>query len=130
MLKKQNRLTKKGSFAYVYGKGRAVRTKTVTLVFVTAKSGMRIGFSVSNKAGNAVSRNKIKRRMRAIIREMPGAVKPCQAVFAFNKAAAADGPPTYKALLADMRYALDKAGLLRIPTEKQGPVSGSPETTT
>lgn len=42
---------------------------------------MRIGFSVSNKVGKAVRRNKLKRRLRAIVRDEISNISPCQAVF-------------------------------------------------
>ena len=81
MLAKKNRLTKKGSFAYVYAHGERIPEKKVKLNFVKSKSGVRIGFLVSNKIGHAVVRNKVKRRMRAIAYEFTNKLYPCQIVF-------------------------------------------------
>ena len=81
MLAKKNRLTKKGSFAYLHAHGERIPEKKIKLNFVRSKSGVRIGFLVSNKIGHAVVRNKVKRRMRAIAREFTDKLCPCQAVF-------------------------------------------------
>ena len=81
MLAKRYRLTKNGSFSYLYRQGTRVAEHKVRLNFVHSKSGVRVGFSVSNKIGKAVVRNKVKRRMRAVIAPLVGEMKPCQAVF-------------------------------------------------
>ncbi len=81
MLPKKYRLTKNGSFAYLYAKGNRVPAKYVKLNYVRSRTGVKIGFSVSNKIGDAVTRNKVKRRMRAIAYEVIRDLMPCQAVF-------------------------------------------------
>ncbi len=69
MLKKAYRLTKHGSFGFVYRKGENKASAAFSLFYVKSAS-FKIGFSVSNKIGKATVRNKLKRRMRAVIREM------------------------------------------------------------
>ena len=66
MLKKNYRLTKHGSFGFVYRKGESKASAAFSLFYVKSTS-LRVGFSVSNKLGKAVVRNKLKRRMRAVI---------------------------------------------------------------
>lgn len=66
MLSKKYRLTKRGSFAYVYRKGESTGSGAFRMLFVRSSS-LKIGFSVSNKLGKATVRNKLKRRMRAIL---------------------------------------------------------------
>lgn len=36
----------------------------------------RVGYTVTTKCGNAVTRNRIKRRLRALVREMSATAKP------------------------------------------------------
>ena len=81
MLEKKYRLTKNGSFSYLYSKGAKVSAKRIKFAYAIIKSGIKIGFSVNNKIGKAVVRNLVKRRMRAIVAEFLPRLKPCQAVF-------------------------------------------------
>ena len=70
MLPLKNRLTKRKEFAYIYRNGKKINSLDLTLVYVPSKKEeSRIGFSVSNKVGNAVTRNHIKRQLREIVRK-------------------------------------------------------------
>lgn len=109
MLAKRYRLTKRGSFSYVYRKGAAVRERHITLVYVAAREKARIGFSVSNKVGCAVMRNKIKRRMRAVIGGYIDKIKPCQAVFCVKSDA---GMLEFATVESELTALLQKSGLL------------------
>ena len=65
MLKKENRLKKNKHFGYIYKHGQSIKLGFLSLVFIKAKvKPCKVGFSVSNKIGKAVVRNKVKRRMR------------------------------------------------------------------
>ena len=81
MLSKKFRLTKNGSFSYLYSKGQKVSAKRMKFSYAPLKNGIKVGFSVNNKIGKAVVRNLVKRRMRAIVAEFLPRLKPCQAVF-------------------------------------------------
>jgi len=80
MLAKTYRLTKRGSFTYIYNKGERKGTPLISIVFVKSKN-LKIGFSVPNKVGKACVRNKVKRRLRAALREFIPKILPCQVVF-------------------------------------------------
>lgn len=68
MLKTQFRLKKRKEFNYIYRKGEKFNSSNLTLVVIKSKfQNCKIGLSVSNKVGNAVTRNKIKRQFRAIL---------------------------------------------------------------
>ena len=64
-----HRLRKNKEFSYIYKKGDRVSTEHFTLFVVKSKyNNYRIGFSVSKKLGKANVRNKLKRRLREIVR--------------------------------------------------------------
>lgn len=73
-----------------------------------AGEGTRVGYTVTTKCGNAVIRNRIKRRLRALVRELSGETKSgMDYVFIALAQAdpnAADAP--YDELRAAMRKAL------------------------
>lgn len=70
-MKKTNRLRKRKEFAYIFKNGARVSGNYLVLVLLKSKQNkIKIGFSVSKKVGNAVNRNKIKRRMRAILTDL------------------------------------------------------------
>ena len=71
MLSKENRLTKNKYFQYIYKKGEKVSSANITVVFAPTKlKPIKIGITVNNKIGDAVVRNKVKRRLRAILRSL------------------------------------------------------------
>lgn len=70
MLARRYRLHKNFQFSYVYKKGTSVSARNLALVFVKAGGGARVGFSVSNKIGKAVVRNKVRRRLRESVRRL------------------------------------------------------------
>lgn len=69
MLDKENRLKKRKAFNYIYRAGKCISTPSLNLIFVPNKlEKTKIGFSVSKKVGKAHTRNLIKRRLRASVR--------------------------------------------------------------
>lgn len=81
MLKKANRLTKRGSFNYVYKRGERFSVNCLTLHALPGKGAVRVGFVVSNKLGKAVRRNLVKRRLRAAMQEMLHTLRGGQLIF-------------------------------------------------
>ncbi len=68
MLKTQFRLKKRKEFNYIYRKGEKFNSENLSLIVIKSKfQNCKIGLSVSNKVGNAVVRNKLKRQFRAIL---------------------------------------------------------------
>ena len=109
MLAKANRLNKHGSFAYVYRVGKRVSESDVVLIYEPAHS-VRVGFSVSNKVGKAVVRNKVKRRLRSAVQNRLNSMRGCQAVFV-AKPSAAD--KSFEVLNGEVERLLYKAELLK-----------------
>jgi ribonuclease P protein component len=72
VLARQNRLLSADDFRVVLRRGRRVAAGSVVVSIMPTSddTDARFGFIVTKKVGNAVSRNKVRRRMRAIAREL------------------------------------------------------------
>lgn len=71
MLERNDRLRHMRDFALLSQKGRVVFGPLFTLRFRLSQTSSRIGFVASTKLfKRAVARNRVKRRMRAVLREM------------------------------------------------------------
>lgn len=82
MLPAAQRLRENRDFRLIYARGRSqVHRLAVLYVFrrsgeqAKAASGLRIGFVVSKKQGDAVVRNRIKRRLREAVRQRMGTLR-------------------------------------------------------
>jgi ribonuclease P protein component len=104
----EQHLTKRAQFDLVFDKGRSWAGKEV--VIRALPNGLEIsryGFTVSKRVGNAVTRNRIKRRLREILRQTPPKTGWDIIFIARNRAATAD----YKSLGKTVRNLLFRAGI-------------------
>lgn len=71
-MKGEQFLTEPQQYASVYARGRSWVTGLIVMRAIPNHLALsRYGFSVSKRVGNAVVRNKMKRRLREILRVMP-----------------------------------------------------------
>lgn len=104
-------LRKNKEFQYIYRTGKSSAAKPMVLLHVRSKLPMvRVGFSVSKKVGNAVVRNRAKRRMReAFLRLLPEIRAHHNLIFV---ARVSISTATFAQILSSMRYLLNKENLL------------------
>jgi ribonuclease P protein component len=101
-------LTGKAQFGLVYDRGRSWTSKEIVVKALRNNLGInRYGLTASRRIGKAVVRNKIKRRLREILRKT--SLKPGWdfVIIARNTAASAD----FAALERSLEKLLMKAGL-------------------
>ena len=98
------RLQKNRAFQYVYRKGHSVACRNLVMLAAPGRE-LKVGFSVSRKVGNAVTRNKVKRRLRECFRPYLGDVKNGLYVFVARPAAA---EAAFETLKKDVTYLLRK----------------------
>lgn len=117
MLNKRYRLTKRGSFNYVYRKGESRPNGALKITYVRGKGAPKAGISVPNSVGKAVVRNKIRRRIRAVLQPLMPRVKPAQLVISVRKGAE---EMTFAQIETTVTELLEKGGLyVRLNDEKK-----------
>ena len=96
------RLRKHAQFSRVQSKGRRIGGKFLIVIFAPSSFlGVRFGLTVSKRVGCAVIRNRVKRRLRDILRQNKNALGPMHAdVVCIAKQDAASA--SYQALKQDI----------------------------
>lgn len=112
MLKSINRLRKRKEFAYLYNNGTAKHTAHLTLVSLPTKHRpLKIGFSIGKKIGKAHLRNLIKRRLRAIVRDLVPTMPDNYNVVFIAKVGIDN--ITFDEMKKEVKFLIEKSGLVK-----------------
>jgi ribonuclease P protein component len=122
MLPHAARLRRREEFQRIYAAGKAYPDSCVVLhvLPLTDRPDERqVGFSVSKKVGGSVVRNRVKRRLREIVRPLLPRIKGGSqlVIAARSRSAGAD----YSEIAGSVLRALTRAGLLEPEREDAGP---------
>ncbi len=110
------RLQKNRAFQYVYRKGHSAACRDLVMLVAPGR-GLKVGFSVSKKVGKAVTRNKVKRRLRECFRPLLGDVKNGLYVIVARPSAA---EAAFETLQKDVRYLLRRHDALKRSDAQEG----------
>ncbi|RKD68086.1 ribonuclease P protein component [Sinobaca qinghaiensis] len=77
-MKKMHKLKKNHEFSMVFDKGSSYANRQFVLYVLKkpAQSEYRVGVTVSRKLGNAVTRNRMKRLLREVLKELDDFLDP------------------------------------------------------
>ena len=98
-------------YTYVYRRGKSYPGYRMVLVYLKARE-LKVGFSVSSKVGNAVTRNRLRRRMKEDFRMLRPRLAPGKYIFVARTAAASSDA----AAMGREMFALLRKANLFLPT--------------
>ncbi len=102
------RLKKQKDFDLVFKKGNRVYSKSLTVLFLKNES-LKVGISLSKKHGKAFKRNKIKRLLRACVRNFISSFNDNYYIVLLPKISE---NYDYSIFLKDMEYTFKKGKLI------------------
>ena len=110
MLERRHRLTSSAGFTTATRTGRRAGTRTLVAHLAAEPApAPQVGFVVSKAVGNAVTRNRVKRRLRHLVRERLGALPPESLLVV--RALPASAAASYLGLGRDLDTVLSRLGI-------------------
>jgi len=103
------RLGSNRNYRYVYRRGKSHPSRNLVLIHLKGRD-LKIGFSVSGKVGNAVTRNRVRRWLREDVRRLRTQMKCGKYVF-IARQGIVDVP--HAALSREVERLLSRAKLLK-----------------
>ena len=97
------------NYRYVYRRGKSYPSRNLVLIHLKGRD-LKIGFSVSGKVGNAVTRNRIRRCLREDVRRLREEMKCGKYVFIARTSIV--GVP-HEAVTRELKKLLKRANLLK-----------------
>ena len=97
------------NYRYVYRRGKSYPSRNLVLIHLKGRD-LKIGFSVSGKVGNAVTRNRVRRILREDVRKLRAEMKCGKYVF-IARTSIVNVP--HEAITRELRRMLLRANLLK-----------------
>ncbi|DAB27637.1 MAG: ribonuclease P protein component [Sulfurimonas sp. RIFOXYD12_FULL_33_39] len=97
-------------FQYVYRKGKDAHSNSVVLFFLPANEVHKVGFTATKKIGNAVKRNRAKRRLRALFLEYSSLLNDGTYIFVAKQAI---NEETHQKLKNDFEKILNRSNAIK-----------------
>ncbi|RUM63952.1 MAG: ribonuclease P protein component [Sulfurimonas sp.] len=94
-------------FQFIYKRGRSEHSRSCVLFYFKKSGDRRIGFTAGKKVGNAVRRNRSKRRLRALFAEFASQLEDGHYVLV---AKASMHSLSYKHLKSDLQALFRRSG--------------------
>ena len=103
------RLGSNRNYRYVYRRGKSHPSRSVVLIYLKGRD-LKLGFSVSAKVGNAVTRNRMRRWLKEDVRRLRWRMKCGKYVFIARQSITGI---SHQALTREINRLLERAGLLK-----------------
>jgi ribonuclease P protein component len=117
MLPRSHRLTKEAEYAEVYRAGRSARGRALTCLALPVAGETRLGVVASRRVGDAVERNRAKRRLRHAARDLWEELPP-RGYHLVAIATPETGTVDYRRLLDELRRLLSELGVVAPSRER------------